>query len=64
MSQNVKRYLISSGVTFASAFVVVLLANWELTTLEAIKTGAIGGVLFTALRAGVKALLETSLSKI
>lgn len=53
-----KRYLWSSLVTFIAAVVVVLLSEIDNITLESFKDGAIVGVLFTALRAGVKALLE------
>lgn len=56
--ENIKRYLISSGVTFITAFCVVLLANIDSLTLESFKDGAFIGIMFTALRAGVKGLLE------
>ncbi len=53
-----KRYLVSSLITFASAFGVVVLASIDSLTMESIQSGAIASLLFTALRAGVKAVLE------
>ena len=59
MNKTLKRYIVSSLVTFATAFATVLLASIDSITLETIKTGAVVSVLFVALRAGVKALLES-----
>lgn len=59
--ENIKRYLISSAVTFATSFIVVLLAEIDTFTVESLKDGAIIGVLFTASRAGIKGILELSL---
>lgn len=58
MKETTKRYLISSGVTFITTFCVVLLANIDNITIESFKDGAFVGIMFTALRAGVKGLLE------
>ena len=59
MNKTLKRYIVSSLVTFATAFATVVLASIDSITLETIKTGAVVSVLFVALRAGVKALLES-----
>lgn len=53
-----KRYAVSSLITFASAFAVVVLASIDSFTLESLKTGAVASLLFTGLRAGIKAVLE------
>jgi len=59
MNKTLKRYIVSSLVTFATAFATVVLASIDSITLETIKTGAVVSVLFVALRAGVKALIES-----
>jgi hypothetical protein len=55
---NVKRYLISSLVTFLTGFALVLVAQIDSLSLESFKDGALAGVLFSALRAGIKGVLE------
>jgi hypothetical protein len=59
MKDTTKRYLISSGVSFIAGFALAVapLLDDNLT-LEAVKEGAIIGVLFVGIRAGFKALLE------
>lgn len=59
----VKRYFISSLVTFLAAVAMVLLANWDQITLNSFKDGAVFGLVFLALRAGVKALLEAFVAR-
>lgn len=59
---TIKRHLISGSITFLTAFCVTLLAQWDSLTLEAIKGGAWVSVLFTAVRAGVKAIIEAFLT--
>lgn len=58
MSKNTKRHLISAGLTFLTAFGVAILPMIETIELNDLKTGAVYGVIFTAARAGVKALFE------
>lgn len=58
MTKTTKRYITSSLITFVSAFAVVVLASIDSLTMEGIKGGALVSLLFTALRAGVKAVLE------
>lgn len=62
MSNTTKRYIISSLVTFFSAFIVVLLAEIDTISLESLKDGAVIGLFFSAARAGIKALLEWTLA--
>lgn len=63
MSKNttLKRYLISSGITFLTAFVAVILPTISTISLSDLKDGALAGVLFVAIRAGIKAVLESTL---
>jgi hypothetical protein len=56
--QEIKRYLVSSLITFIATFLLVFLPQVSDLTLESIKTGAVLGLLITALRAGVKASIE------
>lgn len=58
MSETVKRYLISTAITFVAGFAIALIPSLDNITLENIGTGALAGVVFAALRAGLKAVLE------
>ena len=58
MSENTKRWLISTGVTFAAGFAVAVLPQIDTLSLESLRDGALVGVLFAGVRAGVKAILE------
>ncbi len=58
MNDTVKRYLISSCVTFFTGFALVLVAQADSITLETFRDGSVYGVLFVALRAGFKAVVE------
>jgi len=53
--KTIKRYAISSGVTFLSTFLLVVGSS---LSVEAIDEGAIIGILIVAIRAGVKATVE------
>jgi len=55
---NLRRWILSSAVTFLAGFSIVLLAQWEDITLASFQTGSIVGIIFLAVRAGFKALLE------
>jgi hypothetical protein len=58
MSETTKRYLISSLVTFLGGFLTVILAQIDAITIESFYNGALVGILFTAVRTGVKSLIE------
>lgn len=60
--ETIKRWVISSALTFATAAGIVMLAQWDNFTLDTVKDGTYLGVLFTAGRAGLKALLEAFLA--
>lgn len=62
MTTNTKRYLISSIVTFLSAMALVLLSQWDSITLASFKDGSILGLIFIAVRAGLKGVIEYLLS--
>lgn len=58
ITENTKRWLISSAVTFVSGFSIAMLSVIDDITLETVRNGAVVAVVFTAIRAGLKGLLE------
>lgn len=56
--ETIKRWLISSSITFLAAFAATFATELKSISLEGLETSAIVGVVFTAVRAGVKALVE------
>lgn len=56
--QDIKRYLISSGITFIAVFLLTILPDLSEVTLESLKTGAFLSLIISAVRAGVKASVE------
>ncbi len=60
MLETIKRYAISVLVTFVAGIAIVLAPalNDETLTLEAVKSGALVGVFFVAVRTAVKMVLE------
>ena len=62
MNETLKRWLISTGVTFLAGFSVELLSNWQGVTLDALKDGTIVGIIFLAVRSGVKGILELAVA--
>lgn len=58
MSSTTKEYLKSSLITFIAAFCIAVLPEINGLTLEGIKAGALIGIAFAGIRAGVKALIE------
>ena len=58
MNQTVKKYLISSLVTFLGGAALVLVTQIDNITLESFRDGSVVGTLFIVVRAGVKALVE------
>jgi len=63
MNKDIKRHLISAGVTFLTGFALAILPVIDEITLGAIKDGTIVGFLFAAVRGGIKLLLENFISK-
>lgn len=62
MSKKTQKWLISSVVTFFTAFAIATLPLIDNISIETIKNGAIVGVVFAGVRAGVKALFEFFIS--
>jgi riboflavin transporter FmnP len=63
MNENIKRYLFSSLTTFISGFALAILPFLDGLTLDQVKTGALAGILFAGIRAGVKAVIELAIHK-
>lgn len=58
MNPNVKRWLISSLITFTTGFLAVFVLDINSITPESFRDGSAAGLLFVAARAGVKAVIE------
>jgi hypothetical protein len=58
MNKTIKRYIISSLITFLAGFCSIILVNIDNITLDSFKDGTLVGVIFLAVRAGVKGLIE------
>ena len=58
MNETLKRHIISAILTFVSGFALAILPVIDQITLESMQNGAVFGVIFVGIRAGVKALLE------
>jgi len=60
---RIKRYLMSSAVTFFSAFALYFVTVIDSIDVESITNGALVSLLFVGVRAGVKAVLELFILK-
>jgi hypothetical protein len=58
----IKRYVVSSGITFATAFLVAVLPLVQELNPETLSRAVVISAIFTGLRAGVKALSERILA--
>lgn len=58
MNQNLKKYIVSSIITFVTTFAIAVVPIIDSLTLENVKTGALLALVFTGVRAGVKAVFE------
>lgn len=59
---NTQRYFISSVVTFLTGVCLVLINDIDSITLASFKDGTIAGLVFVAVRGGIKALIEAFLA--
>jgi len=60
----IKRYAISSLITFLSGFILTLAAQIETLNVGSFENGAAIALIITALRAGFKVLIETIAAKL
>lgn len=64
MNKNdLKRYLISSAITFSSAFLMSIALQINEMSVEALTGSVIIGIILTAFRYGIKALAELFILK-
>jgi len=56
--KNIKRWIISSIITFLTGFALVMYNEIDSVTLESFKDGSLLGIIFVGIRSGVKAILE------
>lgn len=63
MNKTTKKYIFSSIVTFVTGFAIAILPLLDNLTLESLKDGAVVGVIFAGVRAGIKALIEWAFVK-
>ena len=62
MSKKTKEYLRSSLITFLTGFAIVILPAIENLDLNNLEAGALAGILLTATRMGIKAVIEYFIS--
>lgn len=58
MNNETKRWVVSSLVTFGAGFAIAVVPQLDALSLDSLKDGAVVGVVFAGVRAGVKAVLE------
>lgn len=58
MSTTTKRYLISTGLSFATGFLIAITPYLEGLTVNGLTKSFLVGVLFAGIRGGAKALVE------
>lgn len=63
MKPELKRHLISAGITFGAAFLLFVGTELQSLDAETITQGAIAGVLIAGVRAGIKAAVEMFIVK-
>ncbi len=63
MSDTTRRYVISTLITFAAGFLVVVTPEVQVLTVDTLQHGALLGIFVAGVRAGVKALAEAYLIK-
>ncbi len=59
---NLKEILISSALTFLSGFAIVIVAQIDTLSYASVHDGTILGLVFAAVRAGIKATLQAYLA--
>ncbi len=56
--KTLKRYIVSSLLTFLAGFLAIILVNIDSITLDSFKDGTLVGIIFLAVRTGLKGLIE------
>lgn len=63
MSKKQKKWLVSSAVTFFTAFGIAVLPLIDTLSYDTLERSAVFALIFVGLRAGIKALIEYLVSK-
>ncbi len=58
MKKTTKRYIISAIITFLGGFLSVIVLKIDDLTLNSFKDGTLLGLIFVAVRTGIKAIAE------
>jgi O-antigen/teichoic acid export membrane protein len=58
LKTNWKRYAVSSVITFLTGFLIAFAPQIDSITLASFGDGSLLGIIFVAIRAGVKAMVE------
>ena len=56
--KDLKRYAISSALTFISGFALVVVPSIDTLTMDSFRDGTLVGLLFVGTRTGLKMMLE------
>jgi hypothetical protein len=63
MNDTMRRWLVSSGITFLTGFLIVIAGSIDSITPASLMDGTIVGILFAGFRAGIKAVVESFLAQ-
>lgn len=58
MNKELKRHLISAGITFITGFALAVVPMLDSVAMQDVKNGALLGILFAGVRAGIKGVFE------
>jgi hypothetical protein len=58
MNENIKRHIISAGLSFLVGFALVVIPMLQDLTLQTLEGGALLGIIFAGARGGLKVVLE------
>lgn len=64
MSESVKEYIVSTALTFLTAFLMILSTKIDTLSFESLKDGTIIGILASSLRLGLKMFVQMTVSTI
>lgn len=58
MDNNIKRWLLSTVITFVGVFIGIMSANWASITVDSLSDGTLVALIVLAFRTAVKASVE------
>ncbi len=63
MNENLKRFLISAGISFVTGFALVIVAQIDNLSVESLEDGGLIGLIVAGTRTGIKAVAELLIAK-